>query len=150
MNFIKDDGGREAAGFKGKAGDCVTRAICIAAQLPYTIVYDRLAIGNATQRLTNNSRKLKGAGSFTASHGIWTQRQWFKNYMRELGFKWVPCMGIGTGCKVHLKSDELPQGRLVVSLSRHYAAVVDGVLYDTYDCSRNETRCVYGIWIYQL
>ena len=24
--------------------------------------------------------------------------------------------------------------------------VKDGVLYDTYDCSRNGTRCVYGYW----
>lgn len=27
MNFIYDDGGREAAGFKGKTGDCACRAI---------------------------------------------------------------------------------------------------------------------------
>jgi hypothetical protein len=35
--FRYDDGGRKAAGFKGRAGDCVTRAIAIAAQLPYSV-----------------------------------------------------------------------------------------------------------------
>lgn len=30
MTFVYDDGGRSAAGFKGKTGDCVTRAIAIA------------------------------------------------------------------------------------------------------------------------
>jgi hypothetical protein len=55
-------------------------------------------------------------------------------------------MQIGSGCKVHLRSDELPIGRLVVGLSRHSAAVIDGVLHDTYDCSRRGTRCVYGYW----
>ena len=33
MPFVKDDGGRAAAGFKGSTGDCVTRAVCIASGL---------------------------------------------------------------------------------------------------------------------
>lgn len=55
-------------------------------------------------------------------------------------------MGIGTGCRVHLRADELPVGRIIVAVSKHYAAVVDGVLRDTFDCSREGTRCVYGYW----
>ena len=39
-----------------------------------------------------------------------------------------------------------PPGRLIVSVSRHLCAVIDGVLYDTHDCSRSGTRCVYGYW----
>jgi hypothetical protein len=53
-------------------------------------------------------------------------------------------MQIGSGCQVHLAADELPPGRIIVRLSKHYAAVVDGVLHDTHDCSRDGTRCVYG------
>jgi hypothetical protein len=34
----------------------------------------------------------------------------------------------------------------VVALSKHYAAVVDGVVHDLYDPSRDGTRCVYGYW----
>jgi len=33
IKFVKHDGGRAAAGFKGKSGDCVTRAIAIATGL---------------------------------------------------------------------------------------------------------------------
>ena len=55
-------------------------------------------------------------------------------------------MKIGSGCKVHLSDDELPPGRLVVMLSRHAAAVIDGVLHDTHDSSRGGSRCVYGYW----
>ena len=55
-------------------------------------------------------------------------------------------MQIGAGCKVHLRADELPRGQLLVSLSRHSAAVIDGVLHDTHDCSRDGMRCVYGYW----
>jgi len=56
-------------------------------------------------------------------------------------------MSIGSGCKVHLDGNELPEGRLVASLSKHVAAVIDGVINDTYDCSREGTRCVYGYYI---
>jgi len=53
-------------------------------------------------------------------------------------------MAIGSGCTVHLRSEELPKGRLLVKVSGHLTAVIDGVLYDTHDCSRHGMRCVYG------
>ena len=104
MPVVLDDGGREMAGFKGRAGDCVTRAIAIA---------------------------------------------W--------GFRWTPTMLIGSGCKVHLLKGELPAGRLVVALSKHCTAVIDGIVHDTYDPHRSglstmdgvtrlSHRCVYGFW----
>tara|TARA_Y100000593_G_C4236808_1_gene299997 strand:- start:346 stop:804 length:459 start_codon:yes stop_codon:yes gene_type:complete len=138
-----NDGGRAETGRKGHTGDCVARAIAIAANLPYEEVYARLADGKATQRRSKHDR---GKRVRTASNGICVTRKWFKDYMHELGFKWTATMQIGSGCKVHLKADELPKGRLVVSLSKHYAAVIDGVLNDIYDCSREGTRCVYGYW----
>ena len=146
--FIQDDGGRAAAGYKGKAGDCVCRAVAIASGRPYQEVYDRLARGNATQRTTRRSRGRRCEGEQTAAHGILTGRKWFKDYMAELGATWVPTMKIGSGCKVHLRADELPKGRLAVNVSRHLAAVIDGVIHDTYDCSRGGTRCVYGYWVF--
>ncbi|MEC8208443.1 MAG: hypothetical protein VX076_11305, partial [Pseudomonadota bacterium] len=95
MEFNFNDGGRAEAGYKGRTGDCVTRAVAIAAQLPYQQVYDRLAEGNATQRVTKRSKKAT-ARQRTASHGISTKRKWFKDYMNSLGFTWVSTMGIGT------------------------------------------------------
>ena len=148
MEFNFNDGGRAEAGYKGTTGDCVTRAVAIAAELPYKEVYDRLAEGNAKQRITKRSNKRK-AGVKTASKGISVRRKWYKNYMKELGFKWVPTMQIGSGCTVHLKADELPKGRLICHVSRHSVAVIDGVINDTYNPSRGETRCVYGYWIKQ-
>ena len=32
-------------------------------------------------------------------------------------------------------------------LSGHLAAVIDGVVHDIHDCSRDGTRCVYGYFI---
>jgi hypothetical protein len=67
--------------------------------------------------------------------------------MDSIGWKWVPCMTIGSGCKVHLKASELPNGRIICRVSKHLTCVINGVLYDTWDCSKNETKCVYGYWI---
>jgi len=131
MKFTFNDGGRSAAGYKGTTGDCVCRAICIAAELPYQQVYDELAKGNLTQRASKRTPKK----SKTAARGINVRRKWFQDYMKSLGFAWKPTMLIGRGCKVHLTDGELPMGRLVVSVSKHYTAVIDGVIQDTHNPS---------------
>jgi len=67
--------------------------------------------------------------------------------MEELGWEWIPTMQIGSGCTVHLKEGELPsEVPLVVSVSKHITVVMDGVIHDTHDPSREGTRCVYGYW----
>lgn len=149
-----DDGGRAEAGFKGRAGDCVARAIAIASGRPYREIYEILA------RETGNQRAgARGKRAASARSGINTGRKWFKDQMRAWGFTWTPCMAIGSGCKVHLLRGELPAGRLVVALSRHYTAVVNGVVHDTFDphrttlwCKDGVTgmshRCVYGYWTF--
>jgi hypothetical protein len=143
-SWIFDDGGRTAAGFKGSAGDCVARAIAIASGRPYGEVYRRLAESAGAQRRTKLTRKKHERAS--ARSGILTGRKWFKDYMAELGFAWVPTMQIGSGCKVHLRADELPSGRIIASVSNHFVAVIDGQIHDTHDPSRGGKRCVYGYW----
>ena len=141
ITFIEDDGGREAAGFKGKTGDCVTRAISIAMNREYEEVYAALSEGSKNQRVTKHSPQ-----KASARNGVSVKRKWFKDYMAAQGWAYVPTMTIGSGCRVHLRADELPHGRLVVQVSKHYTCVIDGVLHDTWDCSREGTRCVYGYW----
>lgn len=131
MKFIYSDGGRNKYFKANNVNDCVIRAICNATQKDYLEVY-------------NDLKKLNGDKS--CRNG--TPSKIAKKYINSLdGWEWVPTMLIGQGCKVHLKEDELPKGILILSLSKHYTCVKDGVIYDTYDCSRNETRCVYGFWI---
>ena len=52
-----------------------------------------------------------------------------------------------TGVYTHLVADELPAGWIICNVSKHFVAVLDGVIHDTYDPSRNGTRCVYGYWV---
>jgi hypothetical protein len=54
-------------------------------------------------------------------------------------------MAIGSGCKVHLRDGELPRGRLIVNVSKHMVAVIEGVIHDTHDPSRDGTQLC--LWI---
>jgi hypothetical protein len=137
VKHIYDDGGRAESGRKGSAGDCVARAVAIVTGKPYGEVYELLAEGAGNERCSRGR---------TARSGIHTARKWFKDAMVAMGFKWTATMGIGTGCTVHLRDGELPMGKLVVAVSRHMVAVIDGVIRDTFDPSRGGTRCVYGYW----
>lgn len=140
MPWVYDDGGRAAAGFKGDAGDCALRAVVIALELPYRETYYQTM--DRIRDLAQTSRKrVKSTSPRDGVPVKVTQR-----FLLDAGWVWVPTMAIGSGCTVHLRPDELPAGRIVVRLSKHLAAVIDGVLHDTYDCSRNGSRCVYGYW----
>lgn len=137
--WIYDDGGRAAAGYKGSAGDCGVRAAAIATGQPYQVVYDALKVQAQRERPRGKRKR----SSVRDGLAVVTMRRYMEE---ELGWTWTPTMAIGAGCTVHLTPGELPAGRLVVRLSKHYAAVIDGVLRDTYEDSRDGTRCVYGYW----
>ena len=139
MRFEYDDGGRSQAGYCGTTGDCTCRAIAIAAQLPYQDVYDFLNKQAGYQRITRKQRKRGSART-----GIY--KSTIRRALTEMGWRWTPTMGVGTGCKVHLRDGELPMGRLIVNVSHHMVAVIDSVIRDTHDCSRGGSRCVYGYW----
>lgn len=134
-SWVFDDGGRAATGFAvgHDAGDCVARAIAIAAEIDYREAYDLLA-GQAAAL----------GGRRSARDGV--KRKVYDAVFSGLGFAWTATMHIGQGCTVHLRADELPSGRLVARLSGHLVAVVDGVVRDTDDATRDGTRCVYGYW----
>jgi len=145
--FQLNDGGREKAGFKGGAGDCVVRSIAIAAKLPYIQVYEDLRKANASYAELRSDRLARRLNSKGSSPRNGNHRNVFHDYILGLGFEWFPTMKIGAGCQVHLRSDELPNGILIVKVSKHLTAIVDGVIQDTHDPSRGGTRCVYGYYI---
>lgn len=153
MKFQFNDGGRAEAGYKGNVGDCVCRAIAIAADLPYQEVYTRLfvlaktfASSGGRCKVSKLMAKAKPGSKWDASPGNGVHKKVYEPYLTSLGFKWFPIMKIGSGCTVHLRPGELPGGTLIVRVSCHLTTVIDGVIHDTYDCSRNEDRCVYGYY----
>ena len=136
MEFQNNDGGRAKEGYNNSSKDCVVRAIAIALEMPYKTVNKELTQLN----------KLKKQKYTQARYGN-TPMKTIKEYLDVRGWEWVACSGIGKGCTVHMKKDELPSGRIICRVSKHVATVIDGVVHDVYDSSRNGTRCVYGYFI---
>jgi len=138
MKYEYNDGGRLIAGYRGSTSDCVTRAIAIVTNKPYQEVYDLVNSYGSQER---KSSKQKKSNSRTGVRNATVRK-----IMKDLGFEWTPTMAIGSGCKVHLRESELPSGKIIASVSKHIVAIVDGVIHDTHDPSRDGTRCVYGYW----
>jgi len=139
MEYCYSDGGRSDAGYRGEAGDCATRSVAIATGKPYKEVYDGI---NRLAKREGTAKRKRGKSS--ARTGVYSST--LRRYMQSIGWEWVPTMQIGSGCQVHLREEELPSGRLVVWVSKHFTAVVDGVVHDTHDPSRDGDCCVYGYW----
>ncbi len=135
MPFNYNDGGRSRY-FKAKrVNDCVCRSIAIASGRDYKEVYNELgSVMGKSARERQNTRAAK-----------------FRRYMLGLGFIWVACAKPGETGATHLIVGELPMGRLVCSAAKHYVAVIDGVVNDTWDSRYNsfdEPRRIYGYWKY--
>ena len=107
-------------------------AIAMANNESYEAVYADLA------------KRQKALGKPGLSSGVY--RKTYDGYLADAGWYWFPTMTIGMGCTVHMLADELPEGRIIVRLSRRLTVVEDGVVYDSVDPRRDGTRCVYGFW----
>ena len=132
LEFIYDDGGRSSY-FKGNAGDCVCRSIAIASGRDYKEIYEIL---------------FKTMGD-SPRNGVFTHKPKFKRMMQSLGFTWTATSGIGSHQAVHLIQGELPGGRLVIAMAKHYTAVIDNQVRDIFDPRTNawgQYRKIYGYW----
>jgi hypothetical protein len=144
--FIKDDGGRSKSDVPNadkRAGDCVARAIAIATQKPYREVHDALvvrAVHHVRKDRSKWARQKGGVAHIDADHGCGDEV--FGPYLESLGWKFTPTKGH----RVYLRADELPPGRLVVDISRHLVAVIDGTIRDTFNCGQSGRRRVKGYW----
>ncbi len=131
LEYKYNDGGRSKYYRAKNVGDCVVRATAIATGRDYKEIYNifKEAIGGSPRN--GVSKKI------------------CRQVIGQLGGRWVTCMKIGSGCKVHLAPNEIPMDkRIIVSLSKHLVAVINGVINDTYEPSRDGERCVYGYWIF--
>ena len=142
MEFAYNDGGRSKYFRASDVGDCVTRAICNATGKDYKEVYDRLKVlvkKESVKTHRNHKRSSVRDGVF---------KETWKKYLEEIGWELVITAKIGQKEKVHLNEKELPTDKImIVQVSRHLTCVKNGVLYDTYDCTRGGERMVYGYWV---
>jgi|SRR5271165_257020 len=120
MKWVYSDGGRFAAGYKCHVGDYACRALSIATGHSYRDVQSKL------KKLDPINPRGRGG---------------YRDYLRYCGWGWIPTE------EVYFSAEELPIGRLVVQIEKHIAAVIDGVLFDTFDSSREGTILIEGYWV---
>lgn len=108
--------------------DCVKRAIAKVEERDYNEV--RLEL--------NRLKKETGAKLFNDRKNLDAYIK--KHNYKKLSFpavKGVPRMNGERFCKAY------PKGRYILNMAGHWSCCVDGVIYDTWDCSE---KCVYTAW----
>lgn len=143
MAFVKNDGGRAAAGFKGSAGDCGVRAAALVTGADYRDTYEALF---ERQRVFKASSRRKAVRNRSASprDGVW--KEVMHQHMTEAGARWIALAEVGGEVvRVRDVAARWPVGRIVMRLARHYSAMIDGVNFDTWE--QHPEKRVYGVWI---
>lgn len=117
IGYVFDDGGREEAGYKGSASDCVARAIAILTDTPYKQVYKHIAdfnFNHGQSRSARNGVKVKDTPKL----------------MTEFGLEKVK---LGRGTRPTYTEAYNTYGNCIVKTTKHVCALVDGNLCDTFD-----------------
>lgn len=127
IGYAYDDGGRKAAGRKGKTGDCVTRAAAILTRKPYEEVYSLFAEGNQKYRGRRRNQSQRGVRS--ASNGV--PKPVIDRVFAAMGLKKIP-FAKGSPRLTYSEAYE-KFGNCIVSTTKHVAAIVEGELRDTHD-----------------
>ena len=128
QRFYWNDGGRSSCGFVGLAGDCVTRAVCIATGLVYRDVYNELST------LAGMSPRSGMVDSITFQ------------YLANRG--WVRQTTTGD----LVEDFSVPAGTSIIECRKrrrgngHVFAVIDGVLHDTWDPREELAYEVNAVW----
>lgn len=137
LPWVDDDGGRADAGYRGAANDCVTRAIAIVTLRNYREVYGLLAKANEANGWERSAR-----------NGL--SRDDYEPILNGWGWSYQQAPA-GT----YLQASDLPSGRIITLVeglginrefvdrrfNSHVAAVINGVLHDTYDSGRCWGKC---------
>ena len=128
FGYEYNDGGRSKY-YKGKAGDCVCRAIAIVTGLDYKEVFD----------------DLKYYTGQNPNRGIKSHSKGLRQYMSLLGFRYGIAPPATTLCEGKLPS----KGKLVCIDKSHAIAVIDGVVYDSFDSrfKYKKPRVIVGYFI---
>jgi hypothetical protein len=105
-------------------GDCVKRAITICSNMDYSTVQIEL---NRYKKITNTQK---------FSHNKnWTP------YVEKV-LRWEKISGF-LNMKVGEFAKQHPEGTYLISVRKHLTAVVDGVVYDTWNCS---FKAINRVW----
>lgn len=137
--FIKSDGGKSeykhtGLKFKYLNGDCGPRALAIATGCTYeeAVIELRESAG-----LTNSG---------THFNGFVHSLEWEDRDFHGYRFEWIPFKAVKGQKRMNPVDfcNQYSTGSYICRTARHVFAVVDGILYDTWE--QRPDRCIYGAW----
>lgn len=128
IGYQYNDGGRADAGYKGKTGDCLTRAIAITLGLPYKEVYKRVSemMGSAGYAKSGNAYTSYGK----KRRGQRSAKKVQFDVLESFGFRKAD---LGGGARPTYTEASEEYGDCIVTTTKHFAALKDGMLQDTFD-----------------
>lgn len=112
-----------------RVGDCVKRAIAKALEKDYKEVSLEL----------NRFKKVSGTSTYNHPDN-------YKKYLESLGAIYIPFPAYAGEPRMNGKrfAQDSKKGTYILRMAKHLSVCVDGIIYDTWDCS---DKCVYGVWL---
>ena len=112
-------------------GDCVKRAISKAAGMDYMEV----------QRQLNRFKRVTGADKFNSNHNPhkYVEQVLHGQKMSFPAVKGMKRMNGQRFCQTYFK------GRYILNMANHWSCCVDGVIYDTWDCTEKAVYTAYKV-----
>ena len=107
--------------------DCVKRAISVATGMEYKNVQLEL----------NRYKRVTGAESFNSDYN---PHRYVEDVLNAKKIT-VKKMTAGEFCRKY------PKGRYILDMESHWSACVDGIIYDTWDCSKKTVNFAYEVTI---
>lgn len=135
MKYTFNDGGRSGH-FKGKTGDCVTRAIAIATKLPYIDVYNSLF--DIAKNWKGNSVQARIIRRDASPRNGTSRKVWVRFLNDYLGL-------VEMREKRKLNDSLFYKGTYIVKVRKHTIAIIDGVVHDTWDSRKTSGAYTDGV-----
>lgn len=147
--FAKIDVGEGHRSPEAEKSDCTVRALTIAAAISYENAWEMLYHHQGDRRANYFNLGALLDDRFihltllrnAAAHSPLPSRWMVTRALSFPAIKGRPRMTPATFVK------KFPQGRFVLSLAHHVVAVREGLIIDTWDCTK---RCVYSAWEIEL
>lgn len=138
MEIVYTDGGRAEAGYKDyRRGDCGCRAAAIALNKAYKEIYKDMY---SWFKVEIEGKMCKGPSH--PRRGIFLSDM--KDYMDSHNWIYVALPRTGRVCGVMINDPDLPMGRIILHVHRHFIAMIDHVVYDSFDSTKSGMEGIYG------
>lgn len=133
LDFVVDDGGRKAAGYKGNTSDCVLRSLSIALGEDYEDLRRELMEETKNFANTSRSRKAKRQSKRGSSVFKGVYREVYSVILKRRGWIRTGMSKIGSSKRYYLTKSDVPPVPVILHTRGHLTTSIDHTIRDTWD-----------------